>query len=71
MSRHYVEVEVHLDDFDDDELIAELNSRNQQYNYIKNDPELYELFLARVEGNGEVFEKVLKKLFLDRLGKRI
>jgi hypothetical protein len=68
---HYVEVEVDLDDFDDDELIEEMKSRNINFKPEKDDPLVYELFLARVEGNDEQFEKTLKKLFLDRLGKTV
>jgi hypothetical protein len=68
---HYVEVEVDLDDFDDDELIEELQARGKYFKPEKNDPLIYELFLARVEGNTEQFEKTLKKLFLDRLGKTV
>jgi hypothetical protein len=68
---HYVEVEVDLDDFDDDELIEELEARGVNFKPEKDDPLVYELFLARVEGNDEQFEKVLHKLFLDRLGKTV
>jgi hypothetical protein len=68
---HYVEVEVDLDDFDDDELIEELEARGVHFKPEKDDPLVYELFLARVDGNAELFEKTLKKLFLDRLGKTV
>jgi len=68
---HYVEVEVDLDDFDDDELIEELEARGVNFKPEKDDPLVYELFLARVEGNSEIFEKALKKLFLDRLNKTV
>jgi hypothetical protein len=68
---HYVEVEVDLDDFDDDELIEELQARGKYFEPEKNDPLVYELFLARVEGNSDQFEKALQKLFLDRLGKTV
>ena len=68
---HYVEVEVDLDDFDDDELIEELEARGVNFKPEKDDPLVYELFLARVEGNTEGFEKALKKLFIDRLNKTV
>jgi hypothetical protein len=68
---HYVKVEVDLDDFDDDELIEELQARGKYFELPKDDPLVYELFLARVDGNAEQFEKTLKKLFLDRLGKTV
>jgi hypothetical protein len=70
---HYTEVEVEYDisDFDDDELIAEMKSRNLVFTPPSHDPLVYELFLARVEGNGEGFEKALKKLFIDRLNKTV
>jgi len=68
---HYTEVEYDISEFDDDELIAEMKLRSLDYNPPKNDPLLYELYLARVEGNAVQFEKALQKLFLDRLDKRI
>jgi hypothetical protein len=70
---HYAEVEVEYDisDFDDDELIEEIESRNLNFKPEKDDPLVYELFLARVEGNTEGFEKALKKLFIDRLNKTV
>ena len=70
---HYTEVEVEYDisDFDDDELVEEIESRNLNFKPEKDDPLVYELFLARVEGNGEGFEKALKKLFIDRLNKTV
>jgi len=70
---HYAEVEIEYDigDFDDDELIEEIKSRNLDFKPEKDDPLVYELFLARVEGNTAQFEKELQKLFLDRLDKRI
>ena len=68
---HYAEVEYDIGDFDDDELIEELESRNLNYMHEKNDPLVYELFLARVEGNVEQFEKALQKLFIDRLNKTV
>jgi hypothetical protein len=70
---HYAEVEVEYDisDFDDDELIEEIESRNLNFKPEKDDPLVYELFLARVEGNAEGFEKALKKLFIDRLNKTV
>jgi DNA polymerase III delta subunit len=68
---HYTEVEYDISEFDDDELIEEMESRNLNFKPEKDDPLVYELFLARVEGNTEQFEKSLQKLFLDRLDKRI
>jgi hypothetical protein len=68
---HYAEVTYDIGEFDDDELIAEMKLRSLDYNPPKNDPLLYELYLARVEGNAVQFEKALQKLFLDRLDKRI
>jgi DNA polymerase III delta subunit len=68
---HYAEVEYDISEFDNDELIEELKSRNLDFKPEKNDPLVYELFLARVEGNTAQFEKALQKLFLDRLGKTI
>lgn len=68
---HYAEVEYDIGEFDDDELIEELKSRNLNFKPEKDDPLLYELYLARVEGNTVQFEKALQKLFLDRLDKRI
>jgi DNA polymerase III delta subunit len=68
---HYTEVEYDISEFDDDELIEEMESRNLNFKPEKDDPLVYELFLARVEGNSERFEKALQKLFLDRLDKRI
>jgi len=68
---HYVEIEVDLDDFDDDELIEELEARGVNFKPEKDDPLVYELFLARVEGNAEGFEKALQKLFIDRLNKTV
>jgi len=65
---HYVEVEV---DLDDDELIEELEARGVNFKPEKDDPLVYELFLARVEGNEKQFEQSLRKLFLDRLGKTV
>jgi hypothetical protein len=69
--RHYAEVEYDIGDFDDDELIEEIESRNLNFKPEKDDPLIYELFLARVDGNTEQFEKTLKKLFLDRLEKTV
>jgi len=73
MRTHYAEVEVEYDigDFDDDELIEEIESRNLHFKSEKDDPLIYELFLARVDGNVEQFEKTLQKLFLDRLDKTV
>jgi hypothetical protein len=68
---HYAEVEYDIGEFDDDELIEEMESRNLNFKPEKDDPLVYELFLARVEGNGEGFEKILKKLFIDRLNKTV
>jgi hypothetical protein len=68
---HYAEVEYDIGEFDDDELIEEIESRNLHFTPEKNDPLVYELFLARVDGNVEQFEKTLKKLFLDRLNKTV
>jgi hypothetical protein len=68
---HYVEVEVDLDDFDDDELMEEIKARNLIFTPTSHDPLVYELFLARVDGNTEQFEKTLKKLFIDRLNKTV
>jgi len=68
---HYAEVTYDIGEFDDDELIEEIESRNLNFKPEKDDPLVYELFLARVEGNTEGFEKTLKKLFLDRLGKTV
>lgn len=68
---HYAEVEYDIGDFDDDELIEEMKARNLSFVPEKDDPLVYELFLARVEGNSEGFEKTLKKLFLDRLDKTV
>jgi hypothetical protein len=70
---HYTEVEVEYDisEFDDDELIEEMKSRNLNFKPEKDDPLVYELFLARVEGNAPQFEKALQKLFLDRLDKTV
>jgi len=68
---HYTEVEYDISEFDDDELIEEMESRNLNFKPEKDDPLVYELFLARVEGNLEGFEKALKKLFLDRLNKTV
>jgi len=68
---HYAEVEYDIGEFDDDELIEEMASRNLVFTPPSHDPLVYELFLARVEGNGEGFEKILKKLFIDRLNKTV
>jgi DNA polymerase III delta subunit len=68
---HYTEVEYDISEFDDDELIEEMESRNLNFKPEKDDPLIYELFLARVEGNTEQFEKALQKLFLDRLNKTV
>ena len=68
---HYAEVEYDIGEFDDDELIEEMASRNLFFTPPSHDPLVYELFLARVEGNSDQFEKALKKLFLDRLGKTV
>jgi hypothetical protein len=68
---HYAEVEYDIGEFDDDELIEEMASRNLVFTPPSHDPLVYELFLARVEGNSEGFEKALKKLFIDRLNKTV
>jgi len=68
---HYAEVEYDIEEFDDDELIEEMKSRNLVFTPPSHDPLVYELFLARVEGNAEGFEKTLKKLFIDRLNKTV
>ena len=68
---HYTEVEYDISEFDDDELIEEIESRNLNFKSEKDDPLVYELFLARVDGNTEQFEKTLKKLFIDRLSKTV
>jgi len=68
---HYAEVEYDIGDFDDDELIEEMKSRNLLFTPPSHDPLVYELFLARVEGNVAQFEKTLQKLFIDRLNKTV
>lgn len=68
---HYAEIEYDIGEFDDDELIEELKSRNLDFKPEKDDQLVYELFLARVEGNEKKFEQSLRKLFLDRLGKTV
>ena len=68
---HYAEVEYDISEFDDDELMEEIKARNLIFTPTSHDPLVYELFLARVDGNTEQFEKTLKKLFLDRLGKTV
>jgi len=68
---HYAEVEYDIGEFDDDELIEEIESRNLNFKPEKDDPLVYELFLARVEGNEKRFEQSLRKLFLDRLNKTV
>ena len=68
---HYVEVEYDIGEFDDDELIEEIKARKLSFVPEKDDPLIYELFLARVEGNVEQFEKALQKLFIDRLNKTV
>ena len=68
---HYAEVEYDIGDFDDDELIEEMTARKLSFVPENDDPLIYELFLARVDGNSERFEKVLQKLFLDRLNKTV
>jgi hypothetical protein len=68
---HYAEVEYDIEEFDDDELIEEMASRNLVFTPPSHDPLVYELFLARVEGNNDQFEKALKKLFIDRLNKTV
>jgi len=68
---HYAEVEYDIGEFDDDELIEEMKSRNLVFLPPSHDPLVYELFLARVDGNADQFEKALKKLFLDRLNKTV
>jgi hypothetical protein len=68
---HYAEVEYDISEFDDDELIEEMKSRNLVFLPPSHDPLVYELFLARVEGNEKQFEQSLRKLFLDRLGKTV
>ena len=68
---HYAEVEYDTGEFDDDELIEEMASRNLIFTPPSHDPLVYELFLTRVEGNTEGFEKALKKLFIDRLNKTV
>ena len=68
---HYVEVEYDIGEFDDDELIEEMKARKLSFVPENDDPLIYELFLARVDGNSERFEKVLQKLFLDRLNKTV
>jgi hypothetical protein len=68
---HYAEVEYDIGDFDDDELIEEMKARKLSFVPENYDPLIYELFLARVDGNVEQFEKVLQKLFIDRLNKTV
>ena len=68
---HYAEIEYDIGEFDDDELIEEMKSRNLSFVPENDDPLIYELFLARIDGNSERFEKALKKLFLDRLNKTV
>ena len=71
MRTHYAEVEYDIGDFDDDELIEEMKSRNLLFTPPSHDPLVYELFLARVDGNVAQFEKTLQKLFIDRLNKTV
>lgn len=71
MRTHYAEVEYDIEEFDDDELIEEMKSRNLLFTPPSHDPLVYELFLARVEGNVAQFEKTLQKLFIDRLNKTV
>ena len=71
MRTHYAEVEYDISEFDDDELIEEIKTRNINFSPDKDDPLVYELFLARVEGNVAQFEKTLQKLFIDRLNKTV
>ena len=70
----YVSVHVDLDEFDDDELIEELESRGykvlEDQNYIGNLPPepIQSLYATYTTMSPEFFQTELKKYFRDHLG---
>jgi len=69
----YVSVDVDLDEFDDDELIDELESRGykvlEDQNYIGNPPPepIQSLYATYTTMSPEFFQTELKKYFRDHL----
>ena len=70
----YVEVYVDLDEWDTDELVAELRSRGEEVvasSGVSTDRLVQNLFLAYVAKDVRLFDMELKTLFKEVLGERV
>ena len=69
-----VEIYVDLDEWDTDELVAELRSRNEEVlasSSVSTERMIQNLFLAYVSKDVRLFDMELKTLFKEVLGERV
>ena len=64
------DIELYLEDFDDEDLIAELERRGSN-NFIDREKLIHEIYLARTQDKIEEVNRLLDQLFLDVLDKRV
>lgn len=64
------DIELYLEDFDDEDLIAELERRRSN-NFIDREKLIHEIYIARTQDKVEEVNRLLDQLFLDVLDKRV
>ena len=70
----YVEIYVDLDEWDTDELVAELRNRGEEVlasSSVSTERMIQNLFLAYVSKDVRLFDMELKTLFKEVLGERV